>query len=181
MLTLGGIIDQYTIILLKNFYADTDAKKESTMLQKFKMLRAITSFLAHFKGWFQLPGYISVEFPQNKVYSQKTIEFGNPPEDAPITKLIEILASINHSMWRNQEYVYDFKSVPIQQKDEIINRCATLNIERNHFMDAINKKFLNFKREDINQLELELALCLNKLDEQVNEEYTIWRSARYVG
>lgn len=181
MLTLGSLIDQYTIVLLKNFYADTDSKKTSTSLQKFKMVSAISDFLDHFKGWLPLPRYISAEFPQNKVYSQETIEFGSPSEDASIIELIKTLASINHNMWRNQEYVYDFKSVPISKKDEVINRCATLNIERSQFMDAINKKFLSIKRNDVVALEFELISYLDKLDEQIDTEYRILQSAKYVG
>ena len=45
------------------------------------------------------------------------------------------------SLWLNQNYVYSFEDVPEDKRVEVINRCATLNVERNEFMDAINKWF----------------------------------------
>jgi len=180
MLTLGGLIDLFTIVSLKNLYADTKGKKDSTSLQKLKLLRAIEDFLKHFEGWMPIPSYISTEFPQNKVYNQESVEFGSPKEGASILELTKVLASINHSMWRNQEYVYDFSSVHMSQKDEIIRRCATLNIERNNFMDAINKNFHQVKREDIVLLSFKLVSCLNILEKQLRDESAILNSAKFV-
>lgn len=135
--TIGSIIDKLIITSLKNHYADTDIKKASTREQCIDLTAELNEYISK-----ALSGQIKkLEFPQNKVYIKTSIEVGSPDPDMTIGDLVTKLIEANHQMWINQEFVYDFKKVPIDKKDEIIERCATLNIERSEFMDAINRWF----------------------------------------
>ena len=132
--TIGSIIDKLIITSLKNHYADAEHKKTSTKTQCSQLVTELNSYIHEASC-----GHIeNLEFPQNKVYIKTSTEIGSPTPDMTIGDLVTNLIEANHQMWINQELVYDFKSVPMEEKDEVIERCATLNIERSEFMDAIN-------------------------------------------
>jgi len=135
METLGSLVDKLTITQLKHYYADTEEKKNSTSEQIILLSGEIDDYMNSV-----LNGEVSiVEFPMNKVYRKPTVEIGSPSGDMAFGELVSKLAEINHKMWLNQEHVYNFEDVPEDKRVEVIDRCATLNVERNEFMDAINK------------------------------------------
>lgn len=136
-ITLGALIDRLIITKLKNHYADTAEKRASTEKQVGLLCSEINDYLTAVAA-----GDISsLTFEQNKVYKQHTTEVGNPTPDMGFGELVTMLVEANHRMWKNQEITYDFAAVPDDKKVEIINRCCTLNIERNKFMDAIDAWF----------------------------------------
>ena len=51
------------------------------------------------------------------------------------------LAQANCGVWHEQEKLYDFESVPAEQKNEVMKKLAILNLQRNNCIDAIDKKF----------------------------------------
>lgn len=133
-ITFGAIIDKLIITRLKNYYADTDAKKASTEQQIVTLCAEVNEYLSA-----AIAGDISnLTFAQNKVYKQHTTEVGDPTPDMSFGQLVDKLVEVNHRMWKNQELVYEFTKVPADKKDEVMDRCCTLNIERNKFMDAID-------------------------------------------
>jgi hypothetical protein len=77
-----------------------------------------------------------LSFPANKVYNQQ----GN--ETREITGNMGIvfaeLANINCELWHEQEKVYEFENVPVEDKNNVVKRLAILNLERNICIDKIN-------------------------------------------
>jgi hypothetical protein len=51
------------------------------------------------------------------------------------------LADVNCKLWHEQEKVYEFEMVPVEQKDAVVKLLALLNLERNKCIDAINVQF----------------------------------------
>ncbi len=54
--------------------------------------------------------------------------------------MISELSHINCSLWHEQERVYDFESVPVNEKDMVVKKLAILNLERNKCIDEINRQ-----------------------------------------
>ena len=54
------------------------------------------------------------------------------------------LAEVNCKLWHEQEKVYEFDKVPVEQKDGVVKHLALLNLERNQCMDQIDKKLCAF-------------------------------------
>lgn len=135
--TLGFLVDRLIVTRLKNHYADNDIKRESTARQIGDLCFEIDGYLAK-----ALAGEVSnLTFAQNKVYKQHTVEVGDPSATMGIGELVAKLIDANHKMWINQEVLYDFERVPEDKRVEVINKCCTLNIERNKYMDAIDSWF----------------------------------------
>ena len=51
------------------------------------------------------------------------------------------LAWVNCELWHEQEKVYDFTSVPADQKDAVVKQLALLNLQRNECIDRIDRAF----------------------------------------
>lgn len=135
MKTLGELVDILTITQLKNAHADTEEKKRSTSEQIVKISKEISNYMNDV-----LAGNITdLEFPQNKVYKKKLSIIEDPSDDMSFGELVTGLSKANTLMWINQEYVYDFENVPEDQRVNVIDKCAALNIERSQYIDAINK------------------------------------------
>jgi hypothetical protein len=62
---------------------------------------------------------------------------GDPDDEMGFGELVSKLFEVNHNMWINQEHVYNFAAVPENSRVDVINKCATLNIERNKYMNAL--------------------------------------------
>ena len=48
---------------------------------------------------------------------------------------------MNCRLWHEQEKVYEFDKVPVEEKDVVVKQLALLNLERNKCIDSINKQF----------------------------------------
>jgi hypothetical protein len=133
--TLGSICDKLTIVKLKQYHADDKAKLNSLALQEKQLQEEINEFVAS-----AVAGIIPVErltFSSNKVYKQS----GNVVAEVmgSIGVVFSQLADVNCRLWHQQEHVYEFEKVPMQEKDNVVKQLALLNLERTKCIDQIDK------------------------------------------
>lgn len=132
--TLGSLCDKLTIVKLKQFHSEDVKRLESLKNQEEQIAVEIDQFVND-----ALAGIIPVEklsFSANKVYKQQ----GNETREitGSIGSVFAELAKVNCDLWHEQEKVYEFETVPNQEKDIVVKKLAILNLERNKCMDAIN-------------------------------------------
>jgi len=133
--TLGSLCDKLTIIKLKQYHADNDDKLNSLRGQEEQLVAEINEYLENV-----LTGTIplhKLEFAGNKVYKaegNETREIGGM-----IGEVFSELAKVNCDLWHEQEKVYDFASIPAEEKDKVVKKLALLNLERNKCIDRINQ------------------------------------------
>jgi hypothetical protein len=48
---------------------------------------------------------------------------------------------VNCRLWHEQEKVYDFEKIPVDEKDKVVKNLALMNLERNKCIDKINSLF----------------------------------------
>lgn len=89
-------------------------------------------------------------FSANKVYKQEsnivTEVIGS------IGEIFSKLANVNNSLWHEQEKVYEFEKVPLEEKDLVVKKLALLNLERNSCIDQIDKQFRSLIKQRNNAL-----------------------------
>jgi hypothetical protein len=132
--TLGMLCDKLTIVKLKQYHTDDTEKLASLEMQVTQLTDEIDEYLQD-----AVQGKIPVarmSFASNKVYKEE----GNKVSDVNgnFGEIIYQLADVNCRLWHEQEKVYDFKNVPAEEKDKVVNQLAVLNLERNKCIDAIN-------------------------------------------
>lgn len=137
--TLGSLCDKLTIVKLKQFHNEDKNRLESLQQQEIQLTDEINQFVAD-----AFAGNIPVEklkFATNKVYKQQ----GNETREitGSIGSIFSELAKVNCDLWHEQEKVYEFETVPNQEKDIVVKKLAILNLERNKCMDAINEILIN--------------------------------------
>ena len=135
--TLGMLCDKLTIVKLKEYHTEDNARLESLKKQSDQLQKEINEYLAD-----AMSGKIPVEqmsFAANKVYKKE----GNEVADVAgkIGEIFYQLADVNCRLWHEQEKVYEFEKVPIGEKDKVVKQLAILNLERNKCIDAINSQF----------------------------------------
>jgi hypothetical protein len=138
METIAQLTDKLCIVKLKLYHKKPDQKDEIIALEKQAevLSNEIDAFLSGV-----IAGTIPAErllAPQCKVYKQEGNEI-NITQSKSLSVLISALMEANYKMWNNQEKLYNFSEVPVDQKDEIVKRCCILNIERNKYMDEIDR------------------------------------------
>ncbi len=138
--TLGMLCDKLTIVKLKEYHTEDAARLESLHKQAVQLQEEIDEYIGQ-----AITGIIPVEqlsFAANKVFKKQ----GN--EVAEVTgKIGEIfyqLADVNCRLWHEQEKVYEFETVPVNEKDKVVKQLAVLNLERNKCIDAINQQLINY-------------------------------------
>ncbi len=133
--TLGSICDKLTVVKLKQWHCDDEQKLASLNKQAQDLQAEIDAYLAA-----ALQGEIPVArltFAANKIYNPS---FGVVREaQGSMGEAVAELAKVNCSLWHVQEKVYEFEQVAAQEKDQVIRELATLNLERNRFIDLINQ------------------------------------------
>jgi hypothetical protein len=137
--TLGSLCDKLTIVKLKQFHNEDKNRLESLQQQEMQLTDEIDQFIAD-----AFAGNIPVEklkFATNKVYKH----LGNETREitGSIGSIFSELAKVNCDLWHEQEKVYEFETVPNQEKDIVVKKLAILNLERNKCMDAINEVLVN--------------------------------------
>ena len=135
METLGSLCDKLTIVKLKQWHTEDTTRLESLSKQEIQLANEIDSFLAN-----ALNGEIPVEnlkFSSNKVYKSKGNEI-REISGSSIGVIFAELAQVNCDLWHEQEKVYEFEVVPIDQKNEVVKNLAKMNLERNFCIDKID-------------------------------------------
>ena len=135
--TLGSLCDKLTIVKLKQYHSEDEARLQSLQQQEQQLQEEINDFIGD-----ALAGNIPPErltFSANKVYK---IE-GNETRSITgnIAEIFAELAKVNCDLWHEQEKVYEFEKVEPAEKDAVIKKLAILNLERNICIDAIDLKF----------------------------------------
>jgi hypothetical protein len=132
--TLGSLCDKLTIVKLKQYHSEDEARLKSLASQEQDLKTEIDTYLQD-----ALAGKIPVEklsFSANKVYKKE----GNETAEVQgsIGEVFAKLAEVNCLLWHEQEKVYEFEKVPSEEKDKVVKQLAILNLERNQCMDKIN-------------------------------------------
>lgn len=132
--TLGMLCDKLTIVKLKQYHTNNTEKLDSLESQAMQLRSEIDEYIHD-----AVQGKIPVErmsFASNKVYKEE----GNKVSDVSgnFGEIVYRLADVNCRLWHEQEKVYDFKNVPAEKKDKLVNQLAVLNLERNKCIDALN-------------------------------------------
>lgn len=138
--TLGSLCDKLTIVKLKQWHSDDSTRLISLAEQEFALKNEIDEFVAT-----AISGEIPVgklTFAANKVYKKE----GNAINgiEGEIGEVFSRLAVVNCKLWHEQEKVYEFDKVPVEQKNGVVKLLALLNLERNQCIDQIDKKMSAF-------------------------------------
>ena len=135
--TLGSLLDKLTIVKLKQWHSEDPAAQESLGRQEQQLQAEISEFIGG-----AVAGQIPLErltFAANKVYKKE----GNQVADVSgsIGTVFSQLADVNCRLWHEQEKVYEFETVSVDEKDKVVKNLAVLNLERNKCIDAIDRSF----------------------------------------
>ena len=135
--TLGTLCDKLTIVKLKRWHSDDVERNRSLDQQEMQLHAEIDQFLRE-----AISGDISIErltFASNKVYKKE----GNvvPASDGSLGQIFAQLADANCRLWHVQEKVYEFESVPVEEKDAVVKQLAVLNLERVNCIDQLDDAF----------------------------------------
>ncbi len=144
--TLGMLCDKLTIAQLKIYHTDDESRLISLTSQISQLQIEIDEYVSN-----AVAGNIPFErmtFAANKVFKKE----GNIVEDT-IGNFGEVfyqLADVNCKLWHEQEKVYEFENVPINQKDTVVKQLALLNLQRNKCIDRLNEQFVQLIKSKIN-------------------------------
>lgn len=136
--TLGMLCDKLTIIKLKQYHTTDQQRLESLNLQADQTRQEINEFIDDaFNGRIPVN---RLSFASNKVFKKE----GNEVKEVngKIGEVFYQLADVNCRLWHEQEKVYEFEKVPVEEKDKVVKQLALLNLERNHCIDAINNNLI---------------------------------------
>ncbi len=135
--TLGSLCDKLTIVKLKQFHTEDGARLQSLATQQKQLQDEMDAFVAD-----ALSGAIAPErltFAANKVFKAQ----GNAVAavEGGIGEVFGRLAQVNCELWHEQEKVYEFETVPDDQKNAVVKQLAVLNLSRNQCIDRIDRAF----------------------------------------
>ena len=135
--TLGSLCDKLATVKLKLWHTHDAERLQSLRDQEQQLHREIDEFVSA-----AISGRIPIErltFAQNKVYKKE----GNvvPEFKGTLGESFAQLAQTVCKLWHVQEKVYEFESVPADQKDSVIKELAIVNLERNQSIDGLDQRF----------------------------------------
>ena len=135
--TLGMLCDKLTIVRLKQYHTEDNGRLASLEKQSVRLQAEIDEYITNAVG-----GNIPVDsmmFDSNKVFKKE----GNDVAEVMgnFGEVVAQLADVNCQLWHEQEKVYEFEKVPVEQKDIVVKKLAILNLERNKCIDRINSLF----------------------------------------
>ncbi len=135
--TLGMLCDKLTIVKLKQYHTEDNDRLISLGKQAVQLQAEIDEYVND-----AVHGNIPVErmtFDANKVFKKE----GNAVEEVTgnFGEVMYQLADVNCRLWHEQEKVYEFETVPAEEKDKVVKKLALLNLERNKCIDRINNLF----------------------------------------
>ena len=135
--TLGMLCDKLTIVRLKQYHMEDNVRLQSLEKQSAQLQVEIDEYVRD-----AVEGKIPAErmiFETNKVFKSKGNVVGNVTGN--FGEVVYQLADVNCQLWHEQEKVYEFENVPIEEKDKVVKKLALLNLERNKCIDRINSLF----------------------------------------
>jgi len=145
--TLGMLCDKLTIVKLKQYHTTDEVRLVSLNKQCDQLQIEIDEYFSDgFAG--NIPAE-RLTFASNKVFKQQ----GNEVKEiqGKIGEVLSQLADVNCKLWHEQEKVYEFETVPVDQKDMVVKLLALLNLERNKCIDAINLQFSELVLKKLNK------------------------------
>lgn len=137
--TLGMLCDKLTIVKLKQYHTEDRGRLDSLAGQAAQLQAEIDEYVAA-----AVAGDIPPErmrFDANKVFKREGNEVA--PVDGSFGEVFYQLADVNCRLWHEQEKVYEFEKVPVEEKDRVVKKLALLNLERNQCIDRINDLFVS--------------------------------------
>ena len=135
--TLGSLCDKLTTVKLKLWHTEDPERLQSLQKQEQQLHAEIEEFI---NG--AIAGTIPPErltFAANKVYKKDGNETGD--FRGTLGQMFSRLADTNCHLWHVQEKVYEFESIPADQKDAVIKELAVVNLERNQNIDRLDEEF----------------------------------------
>jgi len=141
--TIGMLCDKLTIVKLKQYHTEDEEKLKSLSIQSKQLQEEIDEYISD-----SIAGKIAVEkmtFQANKVFKKE----GNDIKsfDGSFGEVFYQLANVNCLLWHEQEKVYNFEDVPVEEKNHVVKKLAHLNLERNQCIDLLNKQFSEFIKQ----------------------------------
>lgn len=135
--TLGTLSDKLTIVKLKQYHTEDEARLASLAGQETQLQGEIDEFITAAASG-QIPTE-KLTFSANKVYKKE----GNETAEVSgsLGEIFSLLADTNCRLWHVQEKVYEFETVPADEKDAVVKQLAILNLERNKCIDEMDKTF----------------------------------------
>ena len=135
--TLGMLCDKLTIAHLKQYHTAEEIRLKSLSIQIQQLQQEINEYVADAFAGKLLPERMT--FASNKVFKNE----GNivATVNGNIGEVFYQLANVNCKLWHEQEKVYEFEKVAVNEKDIVVKQLALLNLERNKCIDAINEQF----------------------------------------
>lgn len=135
--TLGSLCDKLATVKLKLWHSDDAGRVQSLRTQEQQLAQEIDEFMSA-----AMAGDIPIQrltFAQNKVYKKE----GNvvPEFNGTLGESFAQLAQTVCKLWHVQEKVYDFESIPMDEKDGVIKELAIVNLERNQCIDQLDQQF----------------------------------------
>jgi hypothetical protein len=135
--TLGMLCDKLTIVKLKQYHTEDAGRLSSLEIQSKQLQAEIDEYISD-----ALTGKIPVgrmTFEANKVFKKEGNEVAT--FSGSFGEVFYRLADVNCRLWHEQEKVYDFETVPAEEKNAVVKQLSLLNLERNQCIDKINVQF----------------------------------------
>lgn len=137
--TLGSLCDKLTIVKLKQWHSEDEEKLKSLTSQADQLCQEIDKFIVAATE-SNIP-IKRLTFASNKIYKKDGNAIGEV--SGSIGQIFAHLAHVNCALWHQQEKVYEFEKVLVEDKDNVVKQLALLNLERNQCIDLIDKQFCN--------------------------------------
>jgi hypothetical protein len=137
--TLGMLCDKLTIVKLKQYHSEDEARLKSLAIQADQLQTEIDEYISD-----AVSGNLDTSrmtFASNKVFKKEGNEVAEVKGN--FGEVFYQLADVNCRLWHEQEKVYEFEAVPVEEKDKVVKQLALLNLERNKCIDAINELLIN--------------------------------------
>jgi len=133
------LCDKLTIVKLKQYHSEDESRLKSLALQADQLQTEIDEYISD-----AVNGNLDTSrmtFAANKVFKKEGNEVAEVKGN--FGEVFYQLADVNCRLWHEQEKVYEFESVPVDEKDKVVKQLALLNLERNKCIDAINELMVN--------------------------------------
>jgi len=135
--TLGSLCDKLTVVKLKQWHTEQVEKLHNLELQENQLVKEIDEFVS-----MAISGELITDrliFSANKVYPKRN----ESSITGDIGELISKLSNANIKVWHEQEKAYSFESLPIVDKDLVVQNLMNFNLERSQCVDQIDLFFRN--------------------------------------